>query len=171
MVTDKGSDDRTDDRTDDRPGDGRDETKEERLDRKWADLLQELRVMQTGVQLTAGFLLTLPFQSAFAELDDLQRTVYLSLVVIAGLTTAMVLAPVAAHRLLSGRHVKERVVAIAHHLVGVVLGSIGLLITGTVFFIFSIVTDRTTAVVVTAWVAVAVILLLAVLPWRLLDKD
>ena len=35
----------------------------QRLDRNWADLLQELRVVQTGVQLLTGFLLTLPFQA------------------------------------------------------------------------------------------------------------
>ena len=51
------------------PDDGRDETREERLDRKWGDMLQELRVMQTGAQLTAGFLLTLPFQPKFPGLD------------------------------------------------------------------------------------------------------
>jgi hypothetical protein len=40
------------------------ETSLQRLDRNWADLLQELRVIQTGVQLLAGFLLTQPFQTA-----------------------------------------------------------------------------------------------------------
>ncbi|MCW2797157.1 DUF6328 family protein [Nocardioides sp.] len=161
----------TEQRRDDQPGDGRDETKEERLDRKWDDLLQELRVMQTGVQLTAGFLLTLPFQQAFADLDDLQRTLYLCLVVLAGLTTAMVLAPVAVHRSLSGRHVKERLVDTAHRITGFVLTAIGFLITGITFFVFSIVTDRATAAAVTTVVALAVVLLLAVLPWRLLSRS
>ena len=65
----------------------RHETKTEALDRNWNDLLQEMRVMQTGVQIIAGFLLTLPFQRAFAELDDVQRTIYLAMVCIAGVTT------------------------------------------------------------------------------------
>ena len=65
--------------------DGRNETDEERLDRKWNDLLQELRVMQTGAQLTAGFLLTLPFQSSFQDLDDFSRRLYLGLVLLAAL--------------------------------------------------------------------------------------
>ena len=55
-------------------GSGRNETREEQLDRNWMELLQELRVLQTGVQILAGFLLTLPFQSRFETLDDFQRT-------------------------------------------------------------------------------------------------
>ncbi|WP_331271228.1 DUF6328 family protein [Arthrobacter sp. 35W] len=43
------------------------------MDRNWGDLLQELRVMQTGTQIIAGFLLTLPFQQRFATLDDFQK--------------------------------------------------------------------------------------------------
>ena len=42
----------------------RDEDTGERLDRNWQDILQELRVIQTGVQLLSGFLLTLPFSAA-----------------------------------------------------------------------------------------------------------
>jgi hypothetical protein len=153
-----------------RPDAGRNETYEERLDRKWNDLLQELRVMQTGVQLTAGFLLTLPFQEPFADLDTVQRRVYLFLVVMAGLTTAMVLAPVAVHRSLSGRHVKERVVATAHQVTGAVLAAIGILITGITFFTFDIVVNRTTAAAASSAVAVVVVVLLVVLPWRLLAR-
>ena len=48
---------------------GRRETADERADRNWNDLLQEFRVLQTGVQILAGFLLTLPFQAAFTDLD------------------------------------------------------------------------------------------------------
>lgn len=55
----------------------RHETATERLDRNWVELLQELRVTQTGVQILAGFLLTLPFQQRFAGLDSVQTTAYL----------------------------------------------------------------------------------------------
>jgi Family of unknown function (DUF6328) len=56
----------------------RQETETERLDRNWASLLQELRVVQTGVQLLTGFLLTLPFQQRFDILDDDMQVVYLA---------------------------------------------------------------------------------------------
>ena len=78
--------------------DERNETEAEREDRKWDDMLQELRVIQTGAQLTGGFLLTLPFQQRFAGLTDLQEAVYLGLVVLAALVVAQVLTPIAIHR-------------------------------------------------------------------------
>jgi SNF family Na+-dependent transporter len=147
---------------------GRNETEEERLDRKWADLLQELRVMQTGAQLTAGFLLTLPFTTKFPSLDDFQRDLFLVLVVIAALTTAVVITPVAVHRRISGRHVKERLVATAHRLVGIGLALLAALVTGIVVLTFDVVlNDRTAALVAGAAVGAIIVGLLVVLPMKL----
>ena len=78
--------------------DARDETRQERADRNWNELLQELRVSQTGVQVLAGFLVTLPFQSRFEELDSFQRAWYVCLLALAFATVAVMLAPVAIHR-------------------------------------------------------------------------
>jgi SNF family Na+-dependent transporter len=146
---------------------GRNETEEERLDRKWGDLLQELRVMQTGAQLTAGFLLTLPFTTKFPSLDGFQETLFLILVVVAALTTAVVITPVAVHRRISGEHVKERLVATAHRLVAVGLTLLAVLVTGIVVLIFDVVVDRTTALVLGAAVAVVLAGLLVALPLKL----
>jgi hypothetical protein len=149
---------------------GRDETAEERLDRKWNDLLQELRVMQTGAQLTAGFLLTLPFQDAFGDLDRFQKGLYLGLVLLAALTTALVMGPVAIHRHLSGQHVKERVVTSAHRLVFGVLTCIALLVTGMVMLIWDVVVDRTWAGVAAGCIAALLVVLLAIVPRRLVQR-
>ena len=46
------------------------------LDRNWNELLQELRVAQTGVQILTAFLLTVPFSAAFDALSDERRMVY-----------------------------------------------------------------------------------------------
>jgi Family of unknown function (DUF6328) len=146
---------------------GRDETENERLDRKFNDLLQELRVMQTGAQLTAGFLLTLPFQQRFQDLDDFARRLYLALVLLSALTTALVMAPVAIHRRLSGQQVKERVVESAHRIVYAVLTCIGLLVSGMVMLIFDVVIDRTYAAVFAGATLAVIVLLLVVLPLRL----
>ncbi|WP_028645119.1 DUF6328 family protein [Nocardioides sp. URHA0020] len=146
---------------------GRRETEDERVDRKFGDLLQELRVMQTGAQLTAGFLLTLPFQQKFAELDDFQLALYLTLVLLAALTTVLVLAPVAVHRWLSGDHVKQRVLLVAHRLVCCALTAIALLVAGMVLFIVDMVADRTWAAIAGGGVAVVLVLLMVVLPMRL----
>lgn len=43
------------------PDDGRNESEEERADRQWQELVQEIRVAQTGVQILFGFLLTVVF--------------------------------------------------------------------------------------------------------------
>lgn len=150
-------------------GNGRDESDEERLDRKFNDLLQELRVMQTGAQLTAGFLLTLPFQERFEDLDDFQIVLYLGLVLLAALTTALVMGPVAVHRHLSGRHVKERVVAAAHKLVYGVIACIALLVCGMVLLIWDVVADRTWAAIASGGIAVVLLVLLVLLPRRLDD--
>lgn len=123
--------------------------------------------MQTGAQLIAGFLLTLPFQSRFDSLDDLQRTVYLALVLVAGLTTALLLTPVAVHRRLSGAHVKERVVATAHRVVAAALTTLALLISGIVFFTFDVVGSRPVACVAGAGVLTVLMALLLLVPSRL----
>jgi Family of unknown function (DUF6328) len=150
---------------------GRRETDEERVDRKFTDLLQELRVMQTGAQLTAGFLLTLPFQDTFSDLDRFQETLYLVLVLLAALTTALVLAPVAVHRRLSGDHVKERVLVVAHRLVYCALAAVALLVAGMVTFIVDMVLDRAWAALAGGGIAVVLVLLLVVLPLRLAAED
>lgn len=149
-------------------GSGREETIDEQADRKWNDLLQELRVMQTGTQLIAGFLLTLPFQSKFDELDTYQRTLYLVIVLIALLTTALVVTPIAVHRRVSGRHVKQRLVRVAELFVAGVLSGIGLLLVGISMFVFDVVLGRTAGIVVGVPLLVVVLLLLVGVPERML---
>lgn len=151
--------------------DGRHESVEERLDRLWEDQLQELRVMQTGTQLIAGFLLTLPFQSSFADLDRVQRTLYLGLVVVAGVTLLLVVTPVAVHRRLSGRHVKDRVVRIGHRALVAVLGCIVLLVTGITTFVFDVVVSRPAALVAGAAFLAAGVGLLVLLPRSLVHRS
>src|SRR4051812_54068 len=90
--------------------DGRDETPNERADRNWDELMQELRVMQTGTQILTGFLLAVAFQPRFTDMDALQVDVYVVLVVLASLATILALAPVVMHRALFGRRRKPELV-------------------------------------------------------------
>jgi Family of unknown function (DUF6328) len=154
----------TKDSDDARPGDGREESENERLDRNWNELLQELRVTQTGTQILTGFLLTLAFQSRFKELDGFQITVYLILVALAALATALGLGPVSLHRALFRRQKKGAVVAIADRLMQTTLLCIGLLVTGVVLFIFDVVVGRAAGIVAGAATAVLVILVWLALP-------
>jgi hypothetical protein len=151
-------------------GETRDETDAERLDRNWNDILQELRVMQTGTQLIAGFLLTLPFTSRFPDLDAFEEDLYLALVLLAGLTLALLLTPVAIHRRLFGEHVKGRLVTAAHRLMVAALAAVALLITGNVTLIFHVVVGATAAYVVGGLVLVVVTGLLLVVPVLMLPR-
>ena len=150
------------------PSDGRDETVDERMDRNWNEMLQELRVTQTGTQIITGFLLAIAFQSRFTELDRFQEGVYLGLVLAAVLTTAMGLAPVNLHRVLFRKHAKDAVVQIAHVMLRITLVGVGITLTGTVLLIFDFVLDRTAAVIAAAVIAV-VLAAIAALPHVLRD--
>lgn len=115
----------------------RHETATERLDRNWADILQEVRVTQTGVQLLTGFLLTLPFQSRFTTLTSTERAVYLVTVAASVLATGLLIAPVSLHRLLFRRHARAEMVATAHRLAvgGIVL--LGVAVVGVAEIVFA----------------------------------
>ncbi|MGQ4514313.1 DUF6328 family protein [Streptomyces sp. DW26H14] len=95
---------------------GRDETPEERADRQWAELLQELRVVQTGVQILFGFLLTVAFQQRFGGLSDSERTLYIVTVALGAATTGALVGPVSLHRMLTGRRLKPETVVWASRL-------------------------------------------------------
>ena len=150
--------------------DDRNESPNERLDRNWDELLQELRVLQTGIQLLSGFLLTLPFTQVFAGLDDAQKSLYLALVVLAGVCVGVNLTPIMLHRRVFGDHVKERVVKVGHLFSQVVIVGIALLIVGTAVLIFSVVVGWTAGLVAGAALAAVLATLLALVPQRLAPR-
>ncbi|MER5741572.1 MULTISPECIES: DUF6328 family protein [unclassified Streptomyces] len=96
--------------------DGRGETEEERADRRWQELLQEIRVAQTGVQILLGFLLTVVFTPLFHELERTDKTIYLVTVVLGSLATGALIGPVSFHRIVSGKRVKPQAVVWASRL-------------------------------------------------------
>lgn len=145
------------------PGDGRDETTNQRMDRNWNEILQELRVTQTGTQILTGFLLTLVFQPKFAELDAFQRTVYLVLVAVAGLTTALGLAPVLLHRELFRRQMKQVLVRAADLFLRAALTGIAVVLAGTQLLVFDVAVGRLAGVFACA-ATVVVVALIAALP-------
>ncbi|WP_203557941.1 DUF6328 family protein [Streptomyces sp. S4.7] len=95
---------------------GRDESPKERADRRWAELLQEVRVAQTGVQILFGFLLTVVFQPRFGDLSDTDTNIYLATVVLGAVTTGALIAPVSFHRMVTGRRLKPQMVEWASRL-------------------------------------------------------
>src|SRR3954449_2148957 len=77
-----------------------DESEPERLNRNFDDLLQELRVSQNGTQILFAFLLTVPFSSGFAKVTAVQRGLYFTALLLAGMSAAVLIAPAAMHRVL-----------------------------------------------------------------------
>lgn len=124
----------------------RSETATERLDRNWSNLLQELRVVQTGVQLLTGFLLTLPFQQRFDILDRAMRMVYLATVTCAVGASVLLIAPVGIHRILFRRRRLQSLVSAAHRLAYAGLLLLGLALVGMTTIIFVAVSGRSAGV-------------------------
>src|SRR4051812_14658437 len=89
------------------------ETEAERADRNFGELLQELRVAQTGVQILFAFLLTLPLQSRFEKLDDWEIGTFVVALLLSAGASVCLIAPVAYHRALFARKMKNQVVQAA----------------------------------------------------------
>ncbi|WP_067542246.1 DUF6328 family protein [Nocardia crassostreae] len=114
----------------------RHENEEERLDRNWASLIQETRVVQTGVQLLTGFLLILPFQPRFETLSEGLRVLYLVTVAACIGATVFLVGPVSVHRVLFRQHRLGDVVLAAHRfaIVGLLLLGIALICVAVIIF-------------------------------------
>ncbi|MDJ1114756.1 DUF6328 family protein [Microbacterium dauci] len=129
------------------PDDGRNETANERADRNWNDLLQELRVTQTGTQLISGFLLAVAFQSRFPELDEWQLGLYVTLVALAAASTFLGLAVVVVHRLHFAKHVKSRLVRDGGRILVANMAIVVVLTAGVTSLIVDFALDRTAGLV------------------------
>jgi hypothetical protein len=144
-----------------------DESPTERLNRNWEDLLQELRVVQTGVQLLTGFLLTLPFQSRFADIESFERDAYLITVGCAIGATGFLIAPVSLHRFVFRRHLRDRMVSVGHYFALIGMALLGCAIVGVVLLTFSLVSGDTGGLVAAGVAAALLIALWLVVPLRL----
>ncbi len=142
----------------------RNETETERLDRNWSDILQELRVIQTGTQILTGFLLAVAFAPRFTELDSFGVIVYLVLVVTSGLATLLALAPVSLHRTLFRLKAKTEMVRIANGLLKATLVAVALTLVGTTMLIFDFVVGRTAGLVAGLLAAVVAMLTWVAVP-------
>jgi hypothetical protein len=144
----------------------RNETPAEKLDRNWNDLLQELRVMQTGTQIVTAFLIVLPFQSRFEELAGDMIGWYVALLLASVLLTTLMLLPVVIHRRLFGRHVKDQTVAWGNILVKICLAGLGVLLASCVAFIAHAVLEPVMAWWIAGVTAAVIALLMLALPPR-----
>jgi hypothetical protein len=144
------------------------ESELERWQRNFAELLQELRVAQTGVQILFAFLLILAFTPGFADhADGFARVVYLVALLSAAAATGLLIAPVAYHRVLFRRRQKPLLVRYAHRMA---FGGLMLVIVSMVSAVLlatDAVLPRPVAAVIGAGTGAFFLLLWGVLPLRL----
>ena len=144
--------------------DPRKESEAERLDRNLGELLQELRVAGLGVQVLFGFLLSLPFTNRFSHLSPGQRNLYLATIVLAAVATALLLGPVAYHRLVFRQGRKERLVRAANVMAVTGLATVGLAVSAAILLVTGYVASGLTAGLITGFVTLLFASLWFVLP-------
>ena len=138
---------------------------QETLTRNWDELLQEIRVTQTGVQILTGFLLTVPFSNRFTELTEFQRDVYLAVLAGSVLTTGLVVAPVAMHRVLFRQRRRELLVESGNRFAMAGLALLALTISGVVLLVVDVVVGTRAG-----WLAGGAILLVLTLLWAVVPR-
>jgi amino acid permease len=143
----------------------RNETEKQRWDRNFADLLQELRVAQTGIQILFAFLLTLPFSSGFPRTTAFQKDVYIVSLLSAAFATAMIIAPVAFHRALFRQGRKPELVRYAHRMATGGLAFLLVSMVSAVLLITDYLLHWPLTVVLTVATAVFFLVFWAMIPW------
>ncbi|VXC55487.1 DUF6328 family protein [Aeromicrobium sp. 9AM] len=142
------------------------DTSQDKIDRNWQELLQELRVAQTAVQILTGFLLTLPFTPRFHELEDSRHAVYAVVLCAAVVATFLLMTPVALHRALFGHDARPWLVEAADRASRWGLAVLALANIGAVWLILDVVTTMWIAWVVALLVALFVVVVWVVVPAR-----
>ena len=143
---------------------GRNETEAQRLDRNYGELLQELRVAQVGVQILFASLLTVVFSQRFTTISSLQRGTYVVTLLSAACSVALLVGPVAFHRIVFRHSQKDDLVRVSHRMALGGLACLAVSLVAVVLFILEEVLGKTPALWYSAGVAVVFLLLWLVIP-------
>lgn len=143
---------------------GRHETVAQRLDRNYGELLQELRVAQVGVQILFASLLTVVFTDRFHAISSGQRVTYVITLLAAATATALLVGPVAFHRIVFRHNQKDDLVRISHRMALGGLAALSVALVGVVLFILEQVLGRTPAYWFGGAVAVLFVVVWLVIP-------
>ncbi|MEV4562012.1 DUF6328 family protein [Kitasatospora sp. NPDC049285] len=148
----------------DPPPPGRHETPQERADRLWTEMLQEVRVCQTGAQILFGFLIGVAFTERFTELSDFDQHLYIAAVALGAVSTGSLIAPVAFRRFLAGHGMKPELIRVASRLVAIGLVALALTITAALLLLLRTATTNSPI----AWIVSACVLLWFTASWLVL---
>jgi O-antigen/teichoic acid export membrane protein len=150
------------------------ENEKHRWDRNFADLLQELRVAQTGIQILFAFLLTLPFSNGFPNTTQFQKDIYILALLSAAVSTAMIISPVAFHRALFRQGRKPELVRYAHRMATGGLAFLLIAMVSSVFLIVDYLQSRSIALLLGGLTALCFLTFWAAIPWyrhNWIDED
>jgi amino acid permease len=150
------------------------ESEKHRWDRNFSDLLQELRVAQTGIQILFAFLLTLPFSNGFPRATEFQRDVYVVALLSAAGATAMIIAPVAFHRALFRQGRKPELVRYAHRMASGGLAFLLVSMVSSVLLVTDYILALPVSITLTVAAAVFFVVFWAAIPWfrhNWIDED
>jgi hypothetical protein len=142
----------------------RNETAMERCDRNLVELLQEVRVVQTGVQVLFAFLLTAPLATRFPALTSFQRHCYFLTLLSAGAAAILLIAPTAYHRVLFRCGDKEYLVQVANRFTLAGLGFVGVSMTGALLLVSDLMFDGAVVAATVALSALGCVTLWCLMP-------
>jgi hypothetical protein len=148
----------------------RDESEDEKADRRYNELLQELRVAQTGVQFLFAFLLGLAFTQRFETITTAEHRLYVATLLVSSAASALLIGPVPLHRILFRRGLKPRLVLAADAMARAGLLCLMLGINGAVLLILSVVLDGAIVGVLTAASLAVFLLVWVVVPWTVRER-
>jgi hypothetical protein len=149
----------------------RGETPMQRADRAYGEILQEVRVAQTGVQILFAFLLALAFQARFPAISSFQRGVYVVTLLLCAAATALLIAPAAFHRMIYRRRLKQHLVRVANRLAITGLALLLLSMVSAVLLIMDVVLGLMPALLLAAAVFTWFTMWWFVLPLRTLVRE
>ncbi|KOV35052.1 hypothetical protein ADK60_10115 [Streptomyces sp. XY431] len=132
----------------------------------WSEMLQEVRVCQTGAQILFGFLLSVAFTPRFASLPDFDKHLYTATVVLGAVATGALVAPVAFHRFLAGHGMKPELIHVAGRLIATGLVTLALTISAALLLLLRTATSGAPV----AWILSGAVLLWFTTAWLILPQ-
>jgi hypothetical protein len=142
------------------------ESEKERRDRELIELLTELRVALPGVQVLFSFLLIVPFNARWGQATGFDHAVYFATLLLAALSSILLMSPSAQHRLLFRRHYERRMLAVANRIVIAGIGCLGLAVVGAVLMVTHVLFGLAAAAIASCAAGLVIGVVWYVLPLR-----
>jgi Family of unknown function (DUF6328) len=149
----------------------RDESQSQRLDRDTVELLNELRIAGTGIQVMFAFLLIVPFNTGWKQVDGFERTVYFLTLLVVALSAFLLMAPPIHHRLLFRHGEKAFLIRVGNYMAIGGMACLGLGFVGILVLVSDVVVGGAAPAVVGVLAAALIAGLWFGLPWLRREEE